>query len=245
MGRIVFSTVAVCLLAATPATAQHAVADARVRVHSLVGGAFGDGAFIATGAGIRVKATSHVGLELELAQLSGMGGTDHGDIFSSIGPVPEVGLPLFGWSGFQRPRRDLTTLLTKVVVEFPVADGRLFPYLSAGGGVGRVTGGFGPGAGLIPGIPADIFYEPSTIASSASDPGFGNGTGAVHFVDSVRFPAFGDYSEVGLGLSLGGGVDVRLWRGLGVGVDVRWLRVLLSHDHIDVAQVGANVSYRF
>ena len=242
MGRILLSTIAACLLAATPTAAQQA-ADARARVHTLVGGAFGDGAYIATGVGARVKATSHLALELELAHMSGIGDTDRVDIVPSTGPVLEGGGPFFGWSGFQRPRRDLTTLLTKVVVEFPVADSRLFPYLSAGGGVGRVTGGFGVGDGPIPWM--GIFNESSTVPSGASDAEFGNGTGVVHSVHSVTFPAFGDYSGVGLGLSLGGGVDVRLWRGLGVGVDVRWLRVLLSYDHIDVAQVSATVSYRF
>ena len=59
------------------------------------------------------------------------------------------------------------------------------------------------------------------------------------------FPSPGEYSELGLSLVLGGGVDVRLWRGLGVGVDVRWLRILRSYDAFDAAQVTSRVSYRF
>jgi hypothetical protein len=52
-------------------------------------------------------------------------------------------------------------------------------------------------------------------------------------------------SALGLALTLGGGVDVRLWRGLGVGVDIRWLRVLRAYDAVDTAQVAARASYRF
>ena len=41
--------------------------------------------------------------------------------------IPEGAVPFFGMGVFERPRRDVTTFLTKMVVEFPVADGRLFP----------------------------------------------------------------------------------------------------------------------
>ena len=98
----------------------------------------------------------------------------------------------------------MATFLTKFTVEFPVADGRLFPYLSGGGGVGRVT-------------------EHSSIV-----------------VDEILWtPLEESYSELGLAFVLGGGVDVRLWRGLGVGIDLRWLRVLRSYDALDTAQVAA------
>ena len=60
---------------------------------------------------------------------------------------------------------------------------------------------------------------------------------------SVPRPAA--YSEHGLALVLGGGVDVRLWRGLGAGVDIRWLRILRDYDALDTAQVAARASYRF
>jgi hypothetical protein len=62
-------------------------------------------------------------------------------------------------------------------------------------------------------------------------------------VTSVPRPAA--YSEHGLALVLGGGVDVRLWRGLGAGVDIRWLRILRDYGALDTAQVAARASYRF
>jgi len=44
---------------------------------------------------------------------------------------------------------------------------------------------------------------------------------------------------------VGGGLDVRLWRGLGIGVDARWLRLLSSREDLDTAQIASRVSYRF
>ena len=54
-----------------------------------------------------------------------------------------------------------------------------------------------------------------------------------------------EQANLGLALTLGGGVDVRLWRGFGIGVDIRWLRVLHSYDTLDTAQVAGRASYRF
>ena len=72
----------------------------------------------------------------------------------------------------------------------------------------------------------------------------GQPTHAMHFFDSF-ISSTSEYSDLGLSLVLGGGVDVRLWRGLGVGIDVRWLRILRSFDALDTAQVTSRVSYRF
>ena len=75
-----------------------------------------------------------------------------------------------------------------MVVEFPVADGRLFPYLTAGGGVGRVTERFGAGDDLIPWVPVDsISNQPSPEHASGSDPGIVNSDTA-YFFDRMAFP---------------------------------------------------------
>lgn len=132
----------------------------------------------------------------------------------------------------------MTTFLTRFTVEFPVANGRLFPYLTGGGGVGRVTERFSIVVDPIPWIPLDPLVP--EFVGRPSD-----GINTVQFFDSSIFPSPGEYSELGLSLVLGGGVDVRLWRGLGVGVDVRWLRILRSYDAFDTAQVTSRVSYRF
>ena len=100
--------------------------------------------------------------------------------------------------------------------------GGLFPYLTGGGGVDRVTERFSIVVDPIPWIRLDPLVPESVDHPS-------DGINTVQFFDSSFFPSPGEYSELGLSLVLGGGVDVRLWRGLGVGVDVRWLRILRSY----------------
>jgi len=242
-------------LVAAPAAAQQSVGAAGGRVYGLVGGGFGDGTFVATGAGAGLRLTPHLGLDVELIHLSGAdasGTPAHrsGGISVSSRAAATVGAPiedfpalpvgfdpLFPIIHIEDRQRDMTTFLTRFTVEFPVADGRLFPYLTGGGGVGRVTERFNIVVAPIPWLPLDLLgTEPVDHA-----PG-GNGT--LHFFDSF-IPSTSEYSDLGLSLVLGGGVDVRLWRGLGVGVDVRWLRILRSFDALDTAQVTSRVSYRF
>ncbi len=134
-----------------------------------------------------------------------------------------------GNSPIEDQQRDVTTFLTKFTVEFPVANGRLFPYLTGGGGVGRVRERFSIVVDPIPWIPLDPLG-----AGPVEHPS--DGINTMRFFDSSIFPSPVEYSELGLSL-LGGGVDVQLWRGLAVGVDVRWLRILRSYDAFDTAQV--------
>ena len=56
--------------AVSPAAAQNGALDTRGRVYTLIGGAFGDGPFIATGIGTGIRLTPHLGLDLELAHLA-------------------------------------------------------------------------------------------------------------------------------------------------------------------------------
>ena len=250
--QVVVSAIVAFALAAAPAAAQHDVPDTGGRVYALVGGGFGDGTFVATGAGAGLRLTRHVGLDLELTHLSGRGGAEAtaswlGDLspFSAVstGSAPESHPsvapvdPLFPLSVFEERARDLTLFLTKFTVEFPIADGRLFPYLTGGGGVGRVTERFGVAVDPFPWIPLDNRSTGQTAGAADAD-------GAIHFSATSIFPRPGR-SELGLGLALGGGVDVRLWRGLAAGVDIRWLRVLLDYDSLETAQVTGRVSYRF
>ncbi|MCY4119471.1 MAG: outer membrane beta-barrel protein [Acidobacteria bacterium] len=242
-------------LVAAPAAAQQSVGDAGGRVYGLVGGGFGDGTFVATGAGAGLRLTPHLGLDLELTHLSGavasgMPAHRFGGISVSSRAAATVGAPiedfpalpvgfdpLFPTIHIEDRRRDVTTFLTRFTVEFPVADGRLFPYLTGGGGVGHVTERFNLVVDPIPWIPFDLLgTEPVGHAP--------DGTGTMHFFDSF-ISSTSEYSDLGLSLVLGGGVDVRLWRGLGIGIDVRWLRILRSFDALDTAQVTSRVSYRF
>ena len=254
MRQALLSAIAALALTVAPATAQQDVPDSGGRVYGLLGGGFGDGTFIATGAGAGLRLTPHIGLDLELTHLSGRGATltdtpwfGGVSVFSatSAAAVAEDYPPL-GASDYRFPPvtfedqgTDVTTFLTKFTVEFPIADGLLFPYLTGGGGVGRVTERFGVVIAPIPWTPFDY------IQSNGQAAGSGDADGTLYFSDRATFPRPSAYSELGLALVLGGGVDVRLWRGFGAGVDIRWLRVLRDYDIVDTAQVTARASYRF
>ena len=233
-------------LTAVPAMAQPEVPDSGGRVYGLVGGGFGDGRFVATGAGAGLRLTRHLGLDVELTHLSSnnndetsrpwLGGTSVFSSNSTTGAAA-VGYPLVGAGDdylfpsirYENHGRDVTTFLTKFTVEFPVADGLLFPYFTGGGGVGRVTE---RASVVIDSVPLISWDNNQTAA-------------VMRFSGAGFFPEPTVYSELGLALVLGGGVDVRLWRGLGVGVDIRWLRILRDYGAFDTAQVTSRASYRF
>ncbi len=224
LGIAAFVTI---VLASGSAAAQPAVPETGGRVYGLAGGGFGEGPFVLSGAGAGLRVTRHVGLDVELTHLAGRSGRAE-PLLPFWFDIPEFGGHAFGMDpadagaasfaeefplhslplSFESGDRDVTAFLTKFTVEFPIADGRLFPYLTGGGGIGRVT-------------ERPSFFIPIPLAIPI------------------------EHSELGLALTLGGGVDVRLWRGLGVGVDIRWLRVLRGYGALDTAQVAARASYRF
>jgi len=221
--RVWCLTVAVTLAAVSPAVAQEAVPGIGGRVFGTVGGSFGDGGpTVMTSGGVGLRLTRHLGLDLELLYVPSLDLADDGLFFIQQGRR-------FA-SGFAPPfemDRDasVTAFLTKFTVEFPTAGGRLFPYLTGGGGVGylservryRLRGD----------IPILQLAEPSSFSPLIFPP-----------------PVF-ESSETGLSLTVGGGLDVRLWRGFAVGVDARWLRLLSSRKDLDTAQIASRVSYRF
>lgn len=243
------ATVALALTAG-PVTAQHSdPADTGGRVYGLVGGAFGDGSFAAIGTGVGLRLTPHLGLDLELSHLAGRSGGDAPapwlaavsafSIFSTTvaEDYPPLGGDdaLFPFIHVENRGRDVTTLLTRFTVEFPIADRFLFPYLTGGGGLGRVTERYSIVVDPFPWLP----FEDSLSTEPADD------AADVESLQGGTFPGPGAFAELGLALVLGGGVDVRLWRGFAVGVDIRWLRVLGSYDALDTAQVTTRASYRF
>ncbi len=221
--RVWCLTVALTLAAVSPAVAQEAVPGIGGRVFGTVGGSFGDGGpTVMTSGGVGLRLTRHLGLDLEVLYVPALDLADDGLFFIQQGRR-------FA-SGFAPPfemDRDasVTAFLTKFTVEFPTAGGRLFPYLTGGGGVGHLSERvrYRPRCNCILQEPA----EPSSFSPLIFPP-----------------PAF-ETSETGLTLTVGGGLDVRLWRGLGIGVDARWLRLLSSREDLDTAQIASRVSYRF
>jgi len=195
-----------------PAMAQD-IPDTGGRVFGLVGGAFGAGeSTILTSAGAGLRISRHLGLDFEVLYADDLG----------LPPTPDFVIQTLGADFAPVERLEasrLVSFLTKMTVEFPVANGRVWPYVTGGGGIGslRHTISFRnlplPRIGEL--VPA-IFPSPG-FTISATD----------------------------LALTLGGGVDVRLWRGFAVGADVRYLRLLDDREGFDFAFVTSRVSYRF
>lgn len=253
-GRYLVVVVGAALACAAPAAAQQNVPDSGGRVYGLVGGTFGEGTFLTSGGGAGLRLTRHIGIDVELAHFSGESDNDWDDAvsFSRFGfaeDYPPLGARYFPPFPAPDGDRSATTFLTRFTVEFPVAGQRLFPYFTAGGGVGRVT----EQVGGVFGVPLRPFAwgipEAGVSSSNDDDDGGrwdgGRWDGDFPDLESPVVPWLDDYTETGLSLVVGGGIDVRLWRGLAVGAEVRWLRVLLSRDDFDAAQVLSRLSYRF
>ena len=133
----------------------------------------------------------------------GYGGISVSGTFAAAGAAMEdfPALPLGFAPWFQSVRiedqqRDVTTFLTRFTVEFPVANGRLFPYLTGGGGVDRVTERFSIVVDPISWIPLDPLGVGPVEHPS-------DGINTVRFFDSSIFPSPVQYSELGLELRLG------------------------------------------
>lgn len=138
----VFQAIATLALLTAHAAAQQSVRNVGGLVYGLVGGGFGDGTFVATGAGAGLRLTSHLGLDLELTHLSDSHGAGLAAGSSVRLLIPVIVFPGESLENFRDPQRDLATFLTRFTVEVPVANGRLFPYLTGGGGVERVTASY-------------------------------------------------------------------------------------------------------
>ncbi len=215
-------TVAVTLAGVNPAAAQVRVPDIGGRVFGTVGGSFGDGGpTVMTSGGVGLRLTRHLGLDLELLYVPDLDLAD------------DRGFPIRQGRRFDSdfvPPFDMdrdasvTAFLTKFTVEFPIAGDRLFPYLTGGGGVGHLS--------------ERVRYRPgcNCILQGAE----------LSSLSPLIFPPPAvERSETGLSLTVGGGLDVRLWRGFAVGIDALWLRLLASREAPDTVQVATRVSYRF
>ena len=227
VGRV--AVLAALVMAVACAAGAQGIPSSGGRVFGLVGGSFGDGGTIVmTSGGAGVRLTRQLGFDFELLHLPGVELGDD-DFITQFGWLPRVGqpslLPVFDID------RDgsITTFLTKLTVDFPVAGDRLVPYVTGGGGAGPSTGD------------DERHHPPHALPDGVCEPSRPPGPSSVDLSPPRPF----DRSETGLALTIGGGVDVMLWQGLGIGADVRWMRLLVNREDIDVATVGARVSYRF
>jgi opacity protein-like surface antigen len=52
-------------------------------------------------------------------------------------------------------------------------------------------------------------------------------------------------AETNLTLTVGGGVDFRIWRGFAIGPSIRYIRLFGNGQDRDLTRIGARASYRF
>ena len=131
-----FLLVLALTFAPTGLAAAQEISDTGGRVFGLVGGSFGDGGTTVTtsgGAGLRL--TRQLGLDFEVLYVSDLDLSDDDDFVIQAGGRRRFRFPPF------RIDEDgsLTTFLTKLTVDFPVAGDRLVPYVTGGGGIGRLS----------------------------------------------------------------------------------------------------------
>lgn len=124
--------------------------------------------------------------------------------------------------------------LTNFVTEFPSPAAWLTPYVQGGGGAANIrystAFAFEDRDGRR--IPA-----PRDRRRIGGFPPFGDDMRAIP-VDRAR-------SETSLALSVGGGVDFRLWRGLAAGPNITFMKLFGSGDELDLTRIGVRASYRF
>lgn len=171
------------------------------------------------------------GSTIAAAGSAGIRVTRHLGLDFEVMVVPNLRLPrelaILRWAPIRLPLEQegrLIGFLSRWTVEFPVGN-RLWPYLTGGGGpvhLKQVLRFRGP-----------VILERIRLGERAVFP-----------ESTVPIRDF-EVGELGLGLTIGGGVDVGLWRGLAVGVDARYLRVLGGTQNPDLGQVTARLSYRF
>ena len=199
---------AILTVGAARSVAAQPIADGGGRVFGLVGGSFGDGdsaPLVAGGAGLRL--TRNLGFDVELSHVRNLDLAD-GRFLIERGLPDILFLPPFE----VHQEGTVTAFLSKMTVEFPVAGNRLIPFVTGGGGVGRMA-------------------ERISFSCAGLCP-------------SILLPQV-EHAETGLALTVGGGLDVRLWKALAVGGDVRWVRLRLDRRDLDFAQATARISYRF
>ncbi len=226
--RILCLTLAVAVAGVAAAGAQ-GVPDVGGRVFGVFGGSFGDGgATVMTSGGAGLRLSRHLGLDFEVLYVPNLEMSADDRFFI------QAGRP-FGFAPTFAADRNatVTAFLTKFTVEFPVAGDRLFPYLTGGGGVGHVS-------------ERTRYRLVGSPFPTLLEEGSGVLLGTVSLPSPLIFPPLDfESAETGLSLTVGGGLDVRVWRGLGVGVEARWLRILTTREDLDTGQVATRVSYRF
>lgn len=203
------------LCALPPLASAQVVPETGGRVFGTVGGVVGDGDTAVVGAfGAGIRVAGHLGIDFEVLHATDLGlPTGIDVVIQTLGP---------SFAPVERVETStLTSFLTRMTAEFPVARGRLWPYVTGGGGVGSLR--------------QTLRFRNVPLPS----PGEQSLTPAI-----FPGPEF-DQTSTDLALTLGGGLDVRLWKGLSLGADVRYFTLLNQAEGYDFALVTSRVSYLF
>ena len=130
--------------------------------------------------------------------------------------------------------------LTNFVTEFPSSARWLTPYVQGGGGVVNIR------------VEPDfriLTDRVDTRVISAPIRNFLRGR-----FPNDRFPIGDDgrltqvlpsYSETNLALSVGGGVDFRVWENLSVGPNITFTKLFGNFRDVELTRIGGRASYRF
>ena len=216
--RFLIPAIVLALAFSTPAEAQ-TIPETGGRVFGLVGGSFGDaGSAVQTSGGAGIRLTRNLGLDFEVLHVTGLDLTEDRFFIQELTFAPPFAVSRDG---------GLTAFVSRFTVDFPVGD-RLIPYISGGGGIGQLSET----------ISYDFDRFPQ-LSPFLDFPLLRGGRPLIFPPEPFKV------SETGLVLTVGGGVDVRLWKGFAVGGEVRWLRLLANRGNFDFAQVVSRVSYRF
>ncbi len=132
--------------------------------------------------------------------------------------------------------------LTNFVMEFPSDARWLTPYVQGGGGMVNIR--VEPDVRI---LADDARFDTRAIAAPIRN--FLRGR-----FPNDRFPNIDggnlsqllpSYSETNLALSVGGGVDFRIWEDLSIGPNITFTQLFGNFRDIELTRIGARASYRF
>jgi opacity protein-like surface antigen len=225
--RSVLITAFALVLALAPARAAQAQ-ESGPRVSGFFSASVGDGEHtFATGGAVGYRFSPHFGFDLEIATLPDLDLTENNGAVAFLSSISRLGgLTIPGvlvppGIDFDVSGRAVA-FLANFVTELPVLDGRVVPFISGGGGIANVK--------------QDVIITPVL----ATQPG-GPRVPDVRVPDPIR----ASHAENDLALTIGGGVDFRLWRGMAVGADLKYLRLFGTAQDLHFTRIGSRIAYRF
>jgi hypothetical protein len=212
---LLFFSVALC--AAIPAHAQ----ESGVRLSGNFAGVFGeDHTNMEAGGTVGYRFTPHVGFDFEVLVIPDLEFDEDGiRRLPTLFPIPSFDVDSDGRA---------VAFLANFVGEFPSPARWLLPYVEGGGGLANVSQSV-----RFRILPATTTTAPGVIGRIRDLP-----RGMLAPIETRR-------AETDLALTVGGGVDFRIWRGFAIGPSIRYIRLFGTTRDRDLTRIGARASYRF